>query len=169
MPPMKGAALIWWILGIIVVILVIWAVVQYSMSPSPGAGTTSGDAANASQVVTGFGSQLQKVSSLAPDASTTIASTYAPYVDPTLLSQWEADPSAAPGRDVSSPWPDHVNVNSATPSGSSYSVSGNIVLMTSSGEAGMEPFVAMVTPENGGWYITDFTIASSSASSSMPQ
>lgn len=145
-----------WILGAIVVIAVIWAVWSYNSAPN----TSSTDRATISQLVTDFGNQMQSVSVLAPDASSTIASAYELYVTPALLSQWEGDPRNAPGRQTSSPWPDHIEITDITPSASSYIVSGDIVLMTSTGEAGRQHFIATVVSENNQWYIADFTMAS---------
>ena len=35
---------------------------------------------------------------------------YSEFVTPELLSKWESDPKNAPGRLVSSPWPDHIEI-----------------------------------------------------------
>lgn len=115
----------------------------------------------ATSTVEAFGSVLQNVSIMAPDASSAIASTYAPYVDPALLSQWEKDPQSAPGRVVSSPWPDHIQVDSVTPQGTGYIVNGQLVFMTSNevehgGNAGTTPVVAQLIPENGKLMIVAF-------------
>lgn len=123
----------------------------------------------ASSTVAAFGQKLQQVSLLAPNASSTIASTYAPYVDPTLLAQWEADPTSAPGRVVSSPWPDHIQINSITTQGAGYVVSGDLVFMTSNevvhgGNAGQTPVVIQLEDESGSWMIVAFQSASSTGS-----
>lgn len=153
----NNANIFWWVLGLVIVLLIIWGIWSYA---TPAAGTTTAKSAAAAQVVTSFGAELQQVSLLAPNASSTIAAAYAPYVDPSLLATWEANPSLAPGRQTSSPWPDHITVASTVENGSAYMVTGTIALMTSTGSAGETPFTATVAPENGGWYITAFSTGS---------
>src|SRR5690348_5068827 len=57
-----------------------------------------------------FGSRMQTVSLLAPDsiAASRLQEAYGTLVTPDLLSDWMARPTAAPGRRVSSPWPDRI-------------------------------------------------------------
>lgn len=110
----------------------------------------------ASSTVAAFGQTLQQVSIMAPDASTTIASTYAPYVDQALLMQWEADPQSAPGRVVSSPWPDHIQIDSVSAQGTGYVVDGELVFMTSTGNAGQTPVVIQLANENGSLKVVAF-------------
>jgi membrane-bound inhibitor of C-type lysozyme len=113
------------------------------------------------KVVSGFGSRLQRVSLLASDASHTIAQVYAPYVTPQLLSQWTKDPSDAPGRTTSSPWPDHFIINHIQPSGVGYMVNATLVLMTSNeiehgGNAGTKNVQMMLTKRKGKWRILSY-------------
>ena len=103
------------LIGIIAAVVVVvaagaglGAVLIGSVSNTP---TQASQEAAASSTVASFGKLLQQVSIMAPNASSTIASTYAPYVDPALLKQWESDPKNAPGRVVSSPWPDHISID----------------------------------------------------------
>jgi hypothetical protein len=145
-----------WVLGVIIVVAVVWAVWSYNATLN----TSSTDRTAITQLLIDFGDQMQSVSLLTPDASSTIASAYSQYVDPSLLSRWEADPASAPGRETSSPWPDHIEITDITQSASSYVVNGDIVLMTSIGEAGREHFIATVARENNQWYIADFTLES---------
>lgn len=82
---------------------------------SPAAAATAGETATefgARDVVVRFGAQLQNVSTLAPADSVRdqLHEHYASLVTPGLLQAWLADPSLAPGRDVSSPWPDAIHV-----------------------------------------------------------
>ena len=110
----------------------------------------------ASSTVAAFGQTLRQVSIMAPDASTTIASTYAPYVDQTLLMQWEANPQSAPGKVVSSPWPDHIQIDSVSAQGTGYVVDGELVFMTSTGNAGKTPVVIQLANESGSLKIVAF-------------
>ena len=149
---------------IIVVVVVVVAgatVVGSILGSAAGTNSQSSQKAAASSTVAAFGQTLQQVSIMAPDASSTIASAYAPYVDPTLLAQWEADPTSAPGRVVSSPWPDHIQINSISPQGAGYVVDGDLVFMTSDntehgGNAGTAPVVILLENENGSWMIAAF-------------
>jgi hypothetical protein len=150
------------IIIVVVVVVVAGATVVGSLLVGSSAGSSASSPENAaSSTVASFGEALQQVSILAPNASSTIASTYAPYVDPTLLAGWEADPSSAPGRVVSSPWPDHIQINSVTPQGAGYIVDGDMVFMTSNnvengGNAGTAPVVIQLEEENGAWVIVAF-------------
>ncbi len=84
-------------------------------SASPAAATTTGETATeaaARDVVVRFGAELKNVSTLAPADSVRdqLREHYAGLVTPGLLQAWLADPSQAPGRDVSSPWPDAIDI-----------------------------------------------------------
>jgi hypothetical protein len=71
------------------------------------------------QVVEGLGENLKRVSRLAPDSvvAREIRQAYAPYITADLLEKWTSDPKSAPGRDVSSPWPDRLEVRSVHAAG----------------------------------------------------
>ena len=113
-------------------------------------------------VVTNFAQKLQFVSILAPtsSASLAIADNYSGLVASGLLARWESAPSKAPGRTVSSPWPDHIVVNSVTAVNSStYNVQGNVVEITSEelangGTFDQYPVSATVQQIGGNWMIT---------------
>ncbi|HTR18734.1 MAG TPA: hypothetical protein VMH91_02015 [Candidatus Paceibacterota bacterium] len=146
---------------IVVVVVVVAATFVGALLGGGIGGTQAPTADTASSTVASFGKTLQQVSILAPDASTTIASTYAPYVDPALLAQWEADPQSAPGRVVSSPWPDRIQIDSIVPQGSGFVVRGELVFMTSNevehgGNAGTTPVVIQLANEEGKLMIVAF-------------
>lgn len=84
--------------------------------------------------VQSFGQGLQLVSLLAPkaDIKTQMDKVYGPYLTPELLKQWEAHPDTALGREVSSPWPDHINVGQITKNtDDTYTVTGDVIELTS--------------------------------------
>ena len=86
------------------------------------------------RVVAVFGSRMQTVSLLVPDslAASRLQEAYGTLVTPDLLSDWMARPTVAPGRRVSSPWPDRIEVQSVTASGADeYLVTGSLVYETS--------------------------------------
>ena len=122
-----------------------------------GASAAANEAAVRS-TATSFGLQLKGVSLLSPDASTTMARAYGPYVTSQLLEQWQKNPSKAPGHLTSSPWPDRVDIDNVAPQGNGYIVTGNIIMMTSKevtngGNAGTVPVVLQLVRENNTWLI----------------
>ncbi|MFN2421307.1 MAG: hypothetical protein ABR527_08000 [Gemmatimonadota bacterium] len=46
-----------------------------------------------------------------------IREVYGSLVTPSLLDTWIAEPAGAPGRQVSSPWPERIEVDSMGPAG----------------------------------------------------
>ena len=113
--------------------------IQAGIEPtaSPVAGTAApatlgASQAKVSQFVEAFGRQLQTVSLLAPDAAQELQVKYAPFVSPALLKTWAQDLSKAPGRTVSSPWPDRIEVlRMIRLSPAQYLVTGQIIEVTS--------------------------------------
>ena len=116
-------------------------------------------------LIEGFGRQLQNVSLLAPqkEAAAAMQEHYADYVAPELLEKWQSDPSSAPGREVSSPWPDRIEIRSLERlAGDSYEVQGDIIEVTSaesSGEAAAKrPITLSVQRIGKRWMIVDVTL-----------
>jgi len=104
-----------------------------------------------------FGNQLNSVSLLSPTATEEIRSSYGPYVAPELLASWIANPSSAPGRQTSSPWPDHIEVDTVVKNETgTYDVMGRIILKTSTDDAGIIPVSLTVTNVNGSFLITTY-------------
>lgn len=104
-----------------------------------------------------FGNQLNSVSLLAPSAAEDIRSAYGPYVAQDLLAVWIEDPSRAPGRQTSSPWPDHIEVDSVVRDElGAYDVAGRIILKTSTGDAGTVPVSLTVANVGGSFLITRY-------------
>ncbi|HEU4628814.1 MAG TPA: hypothetical protein VFS08_03685 [Gemmatimonadaceae bacterium] len=89
-------------------------------------------------VVTRFGEQLRNVSLLAPDSILTasLREAYAPFVTPELLAAWTARPDSAPGRRVSSPWPERIRIDSLRTLGAGrVAVTGAVLYVTSAERA----------------------------------
>lgn len=143
-----------WIVG---ALLVLGGLV-YSYVGSHPAGIIDGQhEGDVRTTVAGFGNQLNSVSLLSPSASEEIQHAYRPYVTPELLAGWIADPSTAPGRDASSPWPDHIEVDSVTlMEDGSYEVMGRVMLKTSDGDAGIIPVALTVASIEGSYLITRY-------------
>jgi len=110
-----------------------------------------------------FGSKLKEVSLSAPGeiVSQEMETIYAPFVSSTFLLNLTNDPTRAPGRDVSSPWPEKIEIISMEKLDShTIQVKGKIILMTSvemtqGGNAGETPIMlwARNTNAKGAWLI----------------
>ena len=83
-------------------------------------------------VVNSFGKRLQSVSLQSPNAAQAIREQYAEFVSPELLEAWAKDVSKAPGRVVSSPWPDRIEITGLVKEGADrYAATGFVVEITS--------------------------------------
>ena len=154
-----------------------WANFKTSCYPVDGflavslCGCGSGRAANednvaaVQNVVTAFGERLKEVSLLAPEEVLveSIQNKYADMLAEELLAQWLASPSEAPGRVVSSPWPELIEIEDVTElSLQSYQVTGAVIEFTSV-EQGTEdagarrPIEVTVEKIDDQWRITAFT------------
>ena len=143
------------------------------LSIEPGKAPSMSEAASVSsgviydsgveQTVLAFGAALKSVSVLAPADSVAAAmdASYGAYVAPELLSQWKADPSKAPGRQTSSPWPDRIQIAQMKESGGAFIVDGTVVEVAN-GTGGAEdvvgtyPVQLRLEKRGTSWLITSF-------------
>lgn len=117
-------------------------------------------------LVKDFGGKLQMVSLLAPKdlAAEGIKQNYGEYVTTELLQKWMADPQSAPGRMVSSPWPDRIDIFAIEAGGNDqYMVRGEIIEVTSvelanGGAAAKRPIVLTVRKIGDRWLISDVSL-----------
>ncbi len=110
-------------------------------------------------VVADFGHRLKDVSLLSPTAPQDIESNYQDLVATTLISQWKANPSQAPGRLTSSPWPDEIIIEEIIAKlDGTYEVTGRLVSATSDGVSGEQAIGITVSPEGDSWLISQVTI-----------
>lgn len=115
-------------------------------------------------LVTSFSQRLRNVSLLAPPEVVVrdLRAQYGPLVTRELLDEWRGDPSDAPGRKVSSPWPDRIEVSGvAHVAGGRYSVTGEVVYVTGAevrdgGAADRRPVRLEVTRAAEGWRIAGY-------------
>jgi hypothetical protein len=138
-------------------------------APPPAEGVPAADSMRqhaVRDVVAHFGERLQAVSLLAPDSvvAAQLAEAYGALVTPQLLAAWTARPDSAPGRRVSSPWPDHIRIDSLRPLRDDLvEVTGAVVYVTSverarGGSAATAPVRLEVSRSDGGnWRISDYT------------
>jgi len=110
-----------------------------------------------------FGTRQQNVTTQAPAANArNIRVQYGGLVAPALLARWMAKPTAAPGRNVSSPWPDHIAITAVVFNGSnSCSVSGQLVMLSSAYVANgtddaKVPVYLQLSRLSGHWLITGY-------------
>lgn len=112
------------------------AATQAACSPSPAQQTApspASDEATVTELVQAFGKALQSVSLLdEAGVKQAMQDAYGQYVTPALLQAWQEKPAQAPGRMVSSPWPDHIDIFSIQKEAdTAYTVTGQIAKLTS--------------------------------------
>lgn len=115
-------------------------------------------------LITNFGLKLQKVSQLAPEdiLKTSIQENYGELISPNLLSAWQKEPQNAPGRLVSSPWPDRIEILSIEKlAEDAYRVKGEIIEITSDKKiVAKRPVTLLVKMIDNHWLIDEVTIDS---------
>ena len=117
-------------------------------------------------LVEAFGKTLQMVSVSAPKdvAAASIKENYSDYVTSELLQKWQANPQSTPGRMVSSPWPDRIDIlRIEMTDKNQYTVYGEIIEITSvklinGGAAAKRPVTIAVQKVNDRWLISGVTI-----------
>jgi hypothetical protein len=117
-------------------------------------------------VVDRFGAKLQMVSLLAPEdvLNESIREHYSDLASPALLRDWSANPTEAPGRLTSSPWPDRIEISALKEvADGEYEVQGSIVEVTSadneeSGFAAKRPVTITLKKIEGHWLIDKVTL-----------
>ncbi len=117
----------------------------------------------ATKTVRNFGAEMKNISLLAPKDTlkSDIQTHYDRFATDALMEQWLEDPTNAPGRETSSPWPEKIEIRSVQKQGQSYIVSGEIVMMTSNevekgGNAGTIPVILQLIEEDGEWQIAAY-------------
>jgi len=135
---------------------------QADISREGGGEVEIDDKAAVQAVVEEFDRRLKDVSLLAPEeiVAESMQEHYGGLVAPELLERWKADPANAPGRLVSSPWPDRIEiVNMTREADDVYQVEGVIVEKTSGdledGFTAKRAITLVVTRTGDAWLITD--------------
>lgn len=121
-------------------------------------------------VVGEFGNRLRMVSLSASedDVKSQIEAEYGPFASAELIAKWKNDIGNAPGRTVSSPWPDRIEIVSTSKDDRGvYTVEGNVIEVTSAqgddGIAAVYPVTINLQEEDGVWKIISFEKGSYSA------
>lgn len=133
---------------------------QPPAAKSPPSGEESEQAA-VTRLVEDFGGRLQAVSLQAPKEAVqkSTQENYGDLVTPALLARWLDNPADAPGRAVSSPWPDRIEILSVTKAAEDeYTVKGEIIEITSvekvnGGAAAKRPVTLTVKKTGERWLI----------------
>lgn len=128
--------------------------------------TDVSDEAAVASLVDDFGRKLQSVWLQAPRdiVSKSIQENYGDFVSPALLAEWQNNLQNAPGRVVSSPWPDRIEILSIGKlSEHAYQVKGEIIEMTSmekvsGGAAAKRPITLVVKKIGNRWLIDAATL-----------
>jgi hypothetical protein len=100
---------------------------------------------------------------LAPDAAQQIQTQYAGVASAELIETWLEDVSRAPGRMVSSPWPDRIEIATLVRETADKYVIDSFVVEISSTEVGTGgaaariPVHLVVEKEQGNWLITEYS------------
>ena len=122
-----------------------------------------------------FGQTLQKVSILAPEdqVKESIEENYGDFLSSSLLSEWLNDPQSALGREVSSPWPDRIEIlDMGKSSNHTYEVKGEIIEITSvekvnGGIAAKRPITLILHKVEDRWLINDVSVGDYKAGGSI--
>ena len=131
-------------------------------APAPATPSAADEEVEIKTLVENFGMRLQDVSLQAPDAAQEIQQQYSDFVSPTLLESWIQDTSKAPGRLVSSPWPDRIEITTLSQAEPDrYEMTGYVIEVTSTeagngGAAAKIPIRIVVQRELGSWLITEY-------------
>ena len=109
-------------------------------------------------VVKEFGEHLKNVPLAAESelVRTSIEKEYRPYASAVLMDRWLDDPAHAPGREVSSPWPERIEIKSIQKVGEYCEIEGEIVYLTSTGESGRSPVFLTAAFLDEKWLIAEY-------------
>ncbi|MGE5626679.1 MAG: hypothetical protein ACM3X7_01020 [Solirubrobacterales bacterium] len=137
-----------------------------SSNTSTNTNTEETDKKAVVSLVEDFGKKLQMVSLLADkdQVSKSMQDNYSNYVSAELIEKWKANPTLAPGRMVSSPWPDRIEIiSNEKVSEGDFKVTGNIIEITSTeasngGAAAKRPISLEVKKIENRWWITGVTL-----------
>ena len=150
---------------IIMTLLATVSLVACTIPPTAPAQTTASNTDEEAEIrdlVENFGKRLQTVSLLSTDAAQEMQKQYSDFVSPALLETWMKDVTKAPGRTVSSPWPDRIDLTTLSKEGSDrYVITGFVIEVTSvemvnGGAAAKIPVRIVGQRGQGRWLITEY-------------
>ena len=151
---------------VVIVLFLFISVGEYLLfRPSTTTPPSAADINAIYQVVGEFGARLKDVDITAPNQNivTAVDFNLKGFITNRLYQVFVQDKIRIPGRYVSSPWPERIEINSVQMLDSgSYTVHGSQVVMTDDtlahgGNAGEEPITLTLKKVNGIWLIDDVT------------
>lgn len=132
------------------------------------------DEAAVASLVKEFGSKLQTVSLQAPKdvVNKSMQENYGDLVSPALIAEWLKDLPNAPGRMLSSPWPDRIEILSVEKLSETYQVRGQIIEITSvekvsGGAAAKRPITLTVKKTGDRWLVDAVALGAYEATDSI--
>jgi hypothetical protein len=148
-----------------VLLLVISVGMYFLFKPSTTSPPNEADINAIYQVVGEFGARLKDVglSDSKQNIITAVDFNLKRLITNRLYQEFVQDTSKVPGRTVSSPWPERIEIDSVQKlDGTSYTVNGKIIGMTSvemthGGNAGETPITLTLKRVNGTWLIDNVT------------
>lgn len=147
------------ILASVAVVIGTWYALTHPL-PGPSSASSNAEDAAVRQVVTDFGTKIQMVSLLAPEAERRAAmqANYGPYVAPELITAWVPEGAEALGRYASSPWPEKIDIVEIRSEGKNRVVEGNVVEVTNADNdkttaAAVYPVTLTLEQRDGQWMI----------------
>lgn len=149
---------LWILVGLIVIVIV--GIVLYFLRPQllPIALQPTDPTKDVRATVVDFGAHLKDINATSKDATTTIATTFAPYVAPELLSVWSDEPSLAPVRYGTLPYPQRIEIQSVEKQkDGSYWVIGFVIEVDKAGDYLNKKVTIVLEKVGGKWMITDFS------------
>jgi len=121
---------------------------------------TAGD--RIAQIVEGFGQNMKNVRIVVVPKETTeelIDRYYAPYVTKELLASWKRQIETTPGRELSSPWPERIEVQSvALAADGTYEVRGQVIWLAGGETVGEDAVTLQLKLEDGKWKINAYEV-----------
>lgn len=122
-------------------------------------------------VVEKFGTSLQKVSLLGPkeEVEKSMQGNYGDVVSAELIEQWLTDPSKAPGKLTSSPWPERIDIKTMEKrSEQAYALNGLVIERTNVDQIANKTPIHLVVEKVGElWLITEVTLDDTEQSDSI--
>jgi hypothetical protein len=148
---------LWILVGLVIIVIV--GIVLYFLRPQllPVALQPVDPTKEVRATVVDFGAHLKDINATSKGATTTIATTFAPYVAPELLSVWSDEPSLAPVSYGNLPWPQRIEIQSVEKQkDGSYWVTAFVIEQDKTGDYLNKKVTVVLEKVNGKWMITDF-------------
>ncbi len=148
---------LWILVGLVVIVIV--GTVLYFLRPQllPVVLQPTDPTKEVRATVVDFGAHLKDINATSKGATTTIATTLAPYVAPELLSVWSEEPSLAPVSYGTLPYPQRIEIQSVEKQkDGTYWVIGFVIEIDKKGDYLNKKVTIVLEKQKNTWMITDF-------------